>query len=406
MIFKAFTSLVFVASLFASSTLDKCPFKAIGYGCCKNSKTEIVFTDSFGNYGVEKGKRCGIIDDSCWSLKYGYLCCNSDSTSVVKTNKYGNWGKENGKWCGIKDQSEVEEEEDSDYEESQTVNSLMLDQGGSGPYKAVMTQQEGLPDFTIYRPENLKEAVDAEGRLPVILFGNGGCGRISFSYGNFLTELASYGYVVAAVGPWVGEDNTDYLSLSLDFSEETINGFKADANSLIDVALSWLEKENKERTSIFYKTLNTNKVSAMGQSCGGLQALIISTKNDKRIKTTVALNSGANSPGDLLDSLIVKDELQKLTQPIIYIIGGEEDIAHYNALDDFSLIKKVPVAVACKADAGHMGTYSEPNGGTFGKMTLAWLDYILKNDKSHDALFRKSIIESELEGWTIQQKNF
>jgi len=406
---KKFTSLIFVASLFACEAFaEKCPFKSIGINCCKNANAEVTFTDVYGNYGTENGERCGIIDDSCWSLKYGYLCCSSDSFSIIKTDKHGLWGRENKKWCGIR-KLHNSEGEDADSETSeggaQTVNSLMLDEGGSGPYKAVMTEEKGLPNFTIYRPENLKAAAKTEGPLPVILFANGGCSRISLSYANYLTEIASHGYVIAAVGKWANEDNKEN-DTSLNFTDEIIAGFKMDAEDLVSVALAWLEKENMNKESIFYKTMNTENVGAVGHSCGGLQALIIGTKDDKRIQTTVALNSGANSPGDLLATLIVKDELQSITKPIIYVTGGVSDIAHNNAVDDFGLITKVPVALAIKESAGHDGTYGYTHGGTFAVMTLAWLDYTLKNDQSYDDLFRKSIIPSNLEGWTIEQKNF
>jgi len=286
-----------------------------------------------------------------------------------------------------------------------TLNSHMYSEGGSGPYKAIMTEEEGLTDFTIFRPENLKATVSAEGRLPVILFGNGGCARSSLGHADFLTDIASYGYVIAAVGPYALEDNSVF---TFPFTDEQIVSMGKDANDLIDVALNYLEEKNKDKKSIFYKQLKTNKTAAMGYSCGGVQALIISARHDDRIKTTVALNSGANSPGDLLDSLFAKEQLNDLTKPIIYIIGGEGDIARPNALDDYERIEHIPVVIAAKPDVGHEGTYAEPYGGAFSKMSRAWLDYEIKKDKSNKNLFVNGEIPSEFESdnWTITQKNF
>jgi len=391
---KCLSSILLIAFLLSGSVIaKKCPFKDIGIPCCK-STNKVVETNKYGNFGIERGKLCGIIDDSCWSLNYGYLCCTKSSTPVYKIDKYGKWGREKGRKCGIKQKV------------AQTLNEITFDEGGSGPFKAVMSNESGLTDFTIYRPKDLEKAVAKTGsKLPVILFANGGCAKISVSYANFLIEIASHGYVIAAVGPYAEKDTTDYGGMTLFFTDEMIEGMKVDADNLLDTALTYLEKENKDKSSIFYKTLNTKNVAAMGQSCGGLQALIIGTKNDKRIKTTVALNSGANSPGDLLDKLIVKDDLNKLTKPIIYVIGGEEDIAHYNAIDDYERINHVPVALACKSDAGHMGTYGEQYGGTFGKLTLKWLDYQLKKDKKAGKIFRDGKVGEDLEGWTIENKN-
>lgn len=61
-----------------------------------------------------------------------------------------------------------------------------------------------------------------------------------------------------------------------------------------------------------------------------------------------------------------KDILQKLHSPVIYINGGEKDIAYANGMDDFAKIDKVPVAMA-NIDVGHGGTYNpartEANSG-------------------------------------------
>ena len=81
-----------------------------------------------------------------------------------------------------------------------------------------------------------------------------------------------------------------------------------------------------------------------------------------------------------------KDILQKLHQPVIYINGGEKDIAYANGMDDFQKIDKVPVAMA-NFDVGHGGTYAQPNGGEFGKVAVAWLQWQLKGDKTAEKMF-------------------
>ena len=63
--------------------------------------------------------------------------------------------------------------------QAQTKHCVVMDGGGSGPYQAVMTDDEGLPGFTIYRPIDIQSASKVEGALPVVLFGNGGCNRSS-----------------------------------------------------------------------------------------------------------------------------------------------------------------------------------------------------------------------------------
>ena len=289
--------------------------------------------------------------------------------------------------------------------QAQTSNSVVMDGGGSGPYKAVMTDDESLPGFTIYRPGDIQSASKVEGALPVVLFGNGGCYRSSQPYAKFLTEIASHGYVLMAVGEWRIEHDPDEAKVwELDDEKSTLK--INDAKSLVNTALNWLEKENQRAGSEFYQTVNTHNVAAMGYSCGGIQALIMGTLGDKRIKTVVGMNTGAFIDGGPLNGMITKDDLQKLTTPIIYMLGGEKDDAAPNGRDDFKRINHVPVVLATYPSVGHTATYQDHQGGAFGQMARTWLDYQLKGKKQYENLFRYSDKGNDFEGWEITQKGF
>ena len=289
--------------------------------------------------------------------------------------------------------------------QAQTRNSVVMDGGGSGPYKAVMTDDESLPGFTIYRPGDIQSASKVEGALPVVLFGNGGCYRSSQPYAKFLTEIASHGYVLMAVGEWRIEHDPDEAKVwELDDEKSTLK--TNDAKSLVNTALNWLEKENQRAGSEFYQTVNTHNVAALGYSCGGIQALIMGTLGDKRIKTVVGMNTGAFIDGGPLNGMITKDDLQKLTTPIIYMLGGEKDDAAPNGRDDFKRINHVPVVLATYPSVGHTATYQDHQGGAFGQMARTWLDYQLKGKKQYENLFRYSDKGNDFEGWEITQKGF
>lgn len=289
--------------------------------------------------------------------------------------------------------------------QAQTRNSVVMDGGGSGPYKAVMTDDESLPGFTIYRPGDIQSASKVEGALPVVLFGNGGCYRSSQPYAKFLTEIASHGYILMAVGEWRIEHDPDEAKVwELDDEKSTLK--TNDAKSLVNTALNWLEKENQRAGSEFYQTVNTHNVAAMGYSCGGIQALIMGTLGDKRIKTVVGMNTGAFIDGGPLNGMITKDDLQKLTTPIIYMLGGEKDDAAPNGRDDFKRINHVPVVLATYPSVGHTATYQDHQGGAFGQMARTWLDYQLKGKKQYENLFRYSDKGNDFEGWEITQKGF
>ena len=289
--------------------------------------------------------------------------------------------------------------------QAQTKHSVVMDGGGSGPYKAVMTDDASLPGFTIYRPDDLQSASKVEGALPVVLFGNGGCYRSSQPYAKFLTEIASHGYVLMAVGEWRTEQDPDEAKI-WEMDDEKSSLKTNDAKSLVNIALNWLEKENQRTGSEFYQTVNTQNVAAMGYSCGGVQALLMGALGEKRIKTVVGMNTGIFKEEGPLSGMIQKADLQKLSTPIIYMLGGEADDAAPNGRDDFKVINHVPVVLATYPSVGHLATYQDHQGGAFGQMARTWLDYQLKGQKQYEKLFRYSDKGNDFEGWEITQKGF
>ncbi|MEJ2109122.1 MAG: hypothetical protein P8Z37_04255 [Acidobacteriota bacterium] len=173
-------------------------------------------------------------------------------------------------------------------------------------------------------------------------------------------------------------------------------------------ALDWATAENKRKDSKYYRKLDPTKFAVAGHSCGGMQALDVAA--DPRVATTLAMDSGlfaggapkfgvpktgapkavAPKVGGMVLPTIGKDHLQKLHSPVIYIDGGESDMAYPNGEDDFARINQVPIAIAHLKDVGHGGTYTQPNGGEFGKVAVAWLNWQLKGDNTAKKMFSGS----------------
>jgi hypothetical protein len=272
---------------------------------------------------------------------------------------------------------------------------VVIEEGGRGPYKAIAMGEETLPKFTIYRPKNL-DGFGPGKKLPVLLWGNGACADSSAMHKLFLNEIASHGFIVFAIGP--------FSSLLQEPDMKTMR-MGTDGISLLE-ALDWAVAENSRKSSAYFAKLDTDKVAAMGMSCGGLQALEVSP--DPRIDTSVICNSGVLNgppPEGFKMPAVSKDALKQLHAPIIYIIGGEKDIAYPNAMDDFSRIEKVPV-VMINRDVGHGGTYAEPHGGAFSDAAIAWLKWQLSNDAEAALMFRgKDCGFCRDPEWKIETKN-
>lgn len=267
----------------------------------------------------------------------------------------------------------------------QILHSKIIDNGGSGPYKSFAVSEKSLPNFVVYRPEDIQKAIDIEGKLPILVWANGGCMDSSIHHERLLTEVASHGYIIVAIGK---------LQITVDEREH-----KKTPDKELQVAIDWITKQTNNKKSEYYQIADVNKIAACGMSCGGAQTLGIA--NDQRIKTYMIFNAGM---GDMKMAGASKTSLKFLHANIVYILGGESDIAYTNALLDYERIDHVPVAFASHNTAGHGGTFDQEFGGSFARMALDWLDWQFK-EVDNSAIFLEADLKDYV-GWTMKAKNF
>lgn len=253
------------------------------------------------------------------------------------------------------------------------------DMPGTGPYPAMRDVQPGLPDHIVYRPRDLNAVPD--GKFGVLLWGNGGCSDDAASARFHLLEIASHGYI--AIAPGKAYSGPNALPEPPREAPPREGAFPPVATTPADLlaGLDWILAENTRAGSPFFGRIDPKKVAVAGHSCGGLQAIKVAA--DPRIATAIVNNSGVldpNAPNPITGLTIAKDELNRFHSPVLYILGGESDVAYGNGMDDFSRIQQVPVAVA-NLDVGHGGTFREPNGGKVASVAAEWLDWQLRGDQ-------------------------
>jgi hypothetical protein len=275
--------------------------------------------------------------------------------------------------------------------EIQARQSAMPDTPGTGRFPALKEEVASLPDHVLYRPAQLDKL--GATKLGLYIFGNGGCSNDGASARLHLLEIASHGYLAIAPGRIrSGPGATVPRSVSANPPGQggvpsTLPPPATNATDLLS-ALDWALKQDEEPQSPYYQKIDPEAVAVSGYSCGGLQALEIA--NDPRIRTVVIMNSGIFNPGSgraIPGMNPQKSLLETLHTPTLYILGGESDIAYLNGTDDFRRIDKVPVFLGNILQAGHGGTYWEPNGGKAAAAVVAWLDWQLRNDRKAAKVF-------------------
>jgi dienelactone hydrolase len=267
---------------------------------------------------------------------------------------------------------------------------------GTGPWPALMESDPGLAGHTVYRPADL--AALGREKLPIVAFANGGCSNVGNRFRYFLSEIASHGFLAIATGP-VGASEAESALNSAENRNAPAPGSPAalasepapaggqrpsptTAAQLLD-AVTWATAENTRKGGKYEGRIDTGKVAVMGQSCGGLQA--IDAAHDPRVTTLGVWNSGAFPKDGFAWSLAAaradKADVKTLRVPALYVSGEPADVAHPNADDDFAIYQG-PAFRAWREQTGHAGTYREPNGGAFGQVAVAWLQWQLKGDQA------------------------
>jgi Chlorophyllase len=239
----------------------------------------------------------------------------------------------------------------------------------AGAYETAMEPIAGSPRLALYRPASL-DAFPKKDKLPVLVWGNGGCALDSGSFGGYLKTIASHGYLVVTTA-----------------SPQGATPPRATADDL-RAALDWSQAEAMRAGSPLAGKIDKEHVAVMGVSCGGFLTLALA--DDPRVDTIGVFNSGAQAPaagGGGGAAFPTTDALAKIHGPTLYLNGGEPDFMMATSKANFDAINHVPIFYGSRANAGHSATYFHPGGGEFANVAVAWLDWQLKGNKKASAMF-------------------
>lgn len=284
-------------------------------------------------------------------------------------------------------------------EEVEALRNNATDTPGTGPFPATKVVEAGLHDQVVYRPADLGALGGT--KLGIYAFGNGSCTDDAAHSRFHPLEVASHGYLAIVPGEiYTGADAIERPASDADRTTP------ASTPAYLKAAIDWALAENARPGSPYYGLIDPEMIAVSGFSCGGIQALI--NAGDERVSTVVIMNSGLyiGRPTTMTGLSTDKNVLQEIHTPIIYILGGETDIAYENGMDDYANINHVPAAVA-NIHKGHGGTYWEPNGGPAAQVAVNWLEWQLRGDQEAARMFvGEHCGLCEDPAWTYQKKGF
>ena len=243
----------------------------------------------------------------------------------------------------------------------------------------MMEKKSVAPFFNVWRPADLTKV---EGKLPIVVWNNGACSRNDGVFKPLFDKWASGGYFVLSLTSGGGSSST------------TI----ADQKALID----WVVAEAGMASSPYKDKLDIDKISAGGNSCGGITSLGLASM-DPRVKSIFVLSGSSGFGG--ADRTVING----IKIPVAYVVGGEEDIARTNAESDYAAFAAgIPAMVVNRSSGDHlMISNNAMVMADAADMSINWLDLtIFGLQGALDALKQPTVCTGCASGlWTLTSKN-
>jgi dienelactone hydrolase len=249
-----------------------------------------------------------------------------------------------------------------------------------------------LPGYNVYRPARLGRRA-----MPVIAWANGGCVRSDFTWTSLFERWVKEGYFVITITQPPGAPPLTAASAASPGAR-----FTADDQA---AAISWAIKENDTRGGPYYRHLDTRRIVAAGNSCGGITSLTLASRQSN-LKSVFVLSGSSVGPGQKVEAS--QAIMSKVTVPVMFVVGGAEDMARVPANMDYDQLPAGGAAMVVMRSAGDHRTVSTDPAilHDVGEISVNWFKATLYNDRAARKTLTTSICAGcDAKTWTVKSKN-
>lgn len=303
---------------------------------------------------------------------------------------------------------------------SLTVSAPVIAQSTNLPASGAIDRaviKEALPElkFNVYRPRDL---MARKKPAPVIAWGNGGCMKFDFMSAALVQRWAAAGYVVvtfndpeamsalpgAGGAPSAPPGSAGSRPSTMPNMAALSAGVDAQTASQVRM-LDWAEQANA-KGGIYAGKLDTKRMVVAGNSCGGITAVNASWR-DPRPKSIFIVSGAANMPNVTEERR--KTDAGRIAIPVLYIVGGAEDIARKPVEAEYAALRSsLPAVLVRRSSGDHLKISNDPAVQVEeAAIGLNWFKATLYGDRAAAReLAARGCAACDPAVWSVENRNF
>jgi dienelactone hydrolase len=277
----------------------------------------------------------------------------------------------------------------------------------------------GLDGYNVYRPVDLSSRARP---APLVVWANGGCVKRDLTWVTLFERWAAAGNVVVTIhdpnfqppAAMADPQAAARAAAQADPNDPAIQarmraGAGMQAKETAEAqrkAIDWAEAANRTAGTPYTGKLDLTRVVAAGNSCGGISSLNLAA-SELRVKSVFVLSGSSIGPGARPE--VVAPVMSKVAAPVMWVVGGPEDVARAASEMDFEhQPKEQPGLIVYRSSFDHRTVSTDPATlREVAEMGVDWFRATLYGDhKAAAALTTSVCAPCSRDIWSVKAKHF